>query len=292
MNRRHYRGIPRVVLGFALVLLVVVVEGRIAHADSLSAISPNPQNVLYGATQIGTLQITTYQSTSGMNMGTPVVGAGVVAQFNQTYMPTCNLNLQWIQAIIGGQGTIGQSLGGTIPYLDPYIRDDNLPYYWTTAENNTVGTGQLAGGQPGSRFSDFPSQPITNGNSITFEAALVSVSPTNPLQLVWLAGFEWGYSIANNVSTVFSFGWTNGAGVSLQSAVTAWNGSQTNYPGSTQPPGYDPTTFNNSAGYTFVAAGTLPPCPLPSTVSMTLVLLIGLGGWTVVRPRLAARRAA
>ena len=207
----------------------------------------------------------------------------MAAEFTQTYMPSCNLSLQWVQSIIGGQGTIGQTDGGTIPYLDPYERDDNLPFYWTAAENSKVGTGQLtATAQPGSRFSDFPSQPIVNGNSITFETALVAVSPTNPLNLIWLAGFEWGYTIAGGTSSVFTFGWTNGPGVDLVGPVVAWNGTKENYIGGSA---YDATTFGNKAGYQFVTAAAAPACPLPNSSVMIVVLLVGWGGWSKIRNR-------
>ncbi len=181
----------KIAAAFFVIILGFLAGLRPVHADAFTDISPNPQAVYWGGTQIGTLQINAYNATNGGGSA----GANLSAQFNQTYMPACNLGLQWIQAIIGGQGTIGQTLGGKIPYLDPYQRDDNLPYYYTTAENSTVGEGQLnAGSQPGSRFSDSPFQGSgNNGNSITFEAALVAVCPSNPMNLVWLGGFEWGY---------------------------------------------------------------------------------------------------
>ncbi len=257
-------------------VLLLVFAAQSARADAFSDISPNPQNVTWGGTQIGTLQINAYNATNANGRS----GAYMSAQFNQTYMPGCNLNLQWIQAIIGGQGTIGQNLGGTIPYLDPYQRDDNLPYYYTAAENSTVGEGQLnAGAQPGSRFSDSPSQLSTNnGNSITFEAALVAVCPSDPTSLVWLGGFEWGYSISNGSSSVFGFGWNSGPGVSLNSAVNAWDGTS-NYIGMTNPPnGY--TGPGPGVGYQFVSAAQcpLPTCPLPPSGCFAgLGFAVGIG---------------
>lgn len=272
--------------------LMMALAAQNARADAFSAISPNPQNITWGGTQIGTLQINAYNATNGNGRS----GAYMSAQFNQTYMPACNLNLQWIQAIIGGQGTIGQTDGGTIPYLDPYQRDDNLPYYYTAAENSTIGVGQLnAGAQPGSRFSDSPSQLSTNnGNSITFEAALVAVCPSDPTNLVWLGGFEWGYSISSGSSSVFGFGWNSGPGVSLNSAVNAWDGTS-NYTGMTNPPaGY--TGPGAGVGYQFVSAADcpLPTCPLPASgclAGLGLFAAIGFSTARSMRQRRLSRAA-
>ncbi|OJW22633.1 MAG: hypothetical protein BGO49_01230 [Planctomycetales bacterium 71-10] len=132
----------------------------------------------------------------------------------------CPMNYQWIQVVTGGTGTIG-----TPPYLDPFNRDDNLPFYWTTNEANTAGVGK-ANGVAGTQFIDIPSQSSANkGNSITFEAALVSYSG---MQVHWLAGFTWGYSIDNNGATVLgAFAWTNGISNVMTNLIESWASTPT-----------------------------------------------------------------
>ena len=261
-----------------ILVLGLLAFGPGAYGDAFTDINPNPRNVSYGATQIGSLMISQYSATSGGGS----VGAGLVAQFTQTYMPTCDLGLQWIQSVYDGKGTIGQNAGAALPYLDPYMRDDNLPYYWTNVENGTVGTGRLnATAQPGTRFSDFPSQDQGNsGNFIKFEAALVAVSSSDPLKLTWLTGFTWGYQVnADKTSTVFAFNWLNAPTANLTGPVQAWDGTTNNMGG------------GKPVGYQFIN-GQAPPCPLPNSAAMGLVIFVGLAAFKLVRYPLPAARAA
>ena len=267
-------------------LMAMLAYVQQASANVFTDINPNPlPNLMYGTTNIGSLQITQYAQNNPVAGN---IGATIEAQFNQTFMPTCNLNLQWVQVITGGKGTIGQTLAAQdnvadpIPYLDPYQRDDNLPYYWTNPENSTVGDGKInAGSQPGTHLFDMPSQSPTNGNFINFESALVAVSPTNPMNLIWLAGFTWGYSIAGGVSTANPFAWTNGPSNAMNSAVTDWDGTQL-YVGD----GND-TMQNNAGGgigYKFVA-NNMNPVWVPEPGSAGIIFAIGIIGFASARPR-------
>ncbi len=247
--------------------------GLLALVCFSNEVAALPANIV---TPSGTVQFNAYNVDNGGGSS----GATIAAQFNQT-APATNLNLEWIQTIVAGNGTIGQTLttmdnvASPIPYLDPYKRDDNLPYYWTAPENSTVGTGELAGKMPGTLFSDVPSQNSTdNGNSISFETALVSVSPTNAMDLTWIAGFTWGYSIAGGSATINPFAALNAPSNDMVTAVTAFDGT-TSYVGD----GND-TMANNaggSAGYRFV--------PEPNIA--ILILMTATFGACAGRPRRA-----
>lgn len=256
-----------------VLVVTVLAFGAGAFGDAFSDIMPNPRNVSYGTTQIGSLKISDYKNNSGGGS----VGAELIAEFTQTYMPTCDLGLQWIQSVYDGRGTIGQNDGSALPYLDPYQRDDNLPFYWTNTENAMTGTGRLnAGAQPGTRFSDFPSQDQGNsGNFIKFEAALVAVSPTDPLKLTWLTGFTWGYQVnADKTSTVYAFSWLNAPTANLTGPVQAWDGTLNNKGG------------GKPVGYQFIN-GQAPPCPLPTSAAMGVTILVAMAVFGSVRHRLA-----
>lgn len=182
----------------------------------------------------GTLSINEYFSwTSGVDAGTgipyapqnpglPVTGAkwedrgGAAIEATVTSnSPHCK-NLRWVQGIISGTGTIGPA-----PYLDPFNRDDGLPFYWTEPEN-----ADPAVGNNGKRFSDIPGQAKTNaGNSIHFEAALVAVDMAN-MEVQYLKGFTWGYEIlAQAVIDLDTFAWTAAPSAGLINLVTAWDAS-------------------------------------------------------------------
>jgi hypothetical protein len=209
---------------------------------------------------IGKLEITQYGETSNATDGT--VGAGLVATFVNAD-PACPHNLRWIQAITDGRGTIGQNAGTNPPYLDPFNRDDKLPWYWTEAENSgAAGTNGTNG--PGSRFSDFPFQSKNNaGNFIKFETALVCV---DGLKISFLKGFTWGYKVnADMTSTVDSFVWLNAPTAALTGPTTAWDGTMNNAGGGTP------------VGYMFAATCDCPCVPEPSTMVLVATAFAACG---------------
>lgn len=219
-------------------------------------IAPDPasMDIYCDDVKLGTLTITTYRATKFTDKdGNKLVGAGLVAEFTRED-PDCIYNFQWIQSIYDGKGTIGQGDGTQPPYLDPYKRDDNLPWYWTTPENNTPGVGANGNNGPGTRFSDFPSQSETNaGNFIKFETAFVCVDGLN---ISYLKGFTWGYQVnADMTSSLFPFLWLNAPTASLTGPTTAWDGTLNSKGGGT-PVGY---TFSDEC----VCECT--PVPEPST---------------------------
>jgi hypothetical protein len=122
--------------------------------------------------------------------------------------------------VSGGVGTIGAP-----PYLDPFNRDDPLPFYWTTAEAETDKQGKL-NDIPGTQFIDIASQSTANkGNSISFETALVSYLGK---EIHWLAGFTWGYAIDQDGKTVLDdFTWTGGMSDTMNGLITDWASSPT-----------------------------------------------------------------
>lgn len=208
-------------------------------APAVSAqIAPDPMSmdIYCDDVKLGTLSIKTYTTTKFTDKDdNKLVGAGLVAEFVRED-PNCIYNFQWIQSIYAGKGTIGQNDGSALPYLDPYKRDDNLPWYWTTPENNTQGVGANGNNGPGTRFADFPSQLETNaGNFIKFETAFVCVDGLN---ISYLKGFTWGYQVnADMTSSLFPFLWLNDPTANLTGPTTAWDGTMNNKGGGA-PVGY------------------------------------------------------
>ena len=216
--------------------------------------APNPMDILCDGHKLGTLEITEYGEKTNAD-GT--VGAGIVAKFTKAD-PNCQYNLKWLQSVTAGKGTIGQDAGSALPYLDPYKRDDNLPWYWTEAENSGAdGTNGTNG--PGSQFSDFPSQDKNNdGNFIKFETALVCV---DGLKISYLKGFTWGYKVnADMTSTVDPFAWLNAPTASLTGPTTAWDGTMNNAGGGT------------AVGYTFTDE-CVCDCPEPTSLALFAMAL-------------------
>jgi hypothetical protein len=278
----------RVLFSVALFVLLAPMAplGLRAHAAAIPA--PNPMSVTYGGVTLGSLNIAQYDKDSG---GNPV-GAHLLAQF--TKAPNCNCSLKWIQAITDGKGTIGQGDGTAPPYLDPYgggpvvagkpTREDNLPWYWTDPENMTADVmnpdGSITRGGvfgmngPGSQFFDAPSQDKSNsGNFIKFETALVAVQGLN---LYWLKGFTWGYTVnANGTSTEDPFAWLNAPTASLTGPTMAWDGS------------LNPKNPGAAVGYKFVN-GPLSCAPEPSSIVLCLVGSVGLAAGASRQRRRAA----
>jgi hypothetical protein len=277
-------------LFFSLSVILALMAPLGPRADGAAIPAPNPMDVLCGGEKIGTLNIAQYAADSG---GNPV-GAHLLAQFTKSD-PDFKCPLKWIQAITDGKGTIGQGDGTAPPYLDPYgggpvvagkpTREDNLPWYWTEAENMSANTlkpdgsvdtygGMFGTNGPGSQFFDGPSQDKNNsGNFIKFETALVAVDGLN---ITWLKGFTWGYKVnANMTSTEDPFVWLNAPTASLTGPTTAWDGS------------LNPKNPGAAVGYKFVA--TCPCTPEPSSIVLCVMGSVGLAaGARRKRRRVAA----
>lgn len=162
----------------------------------------------------------TYENRAGAKM------EAIFAQTNDMF----DCDFRWIQGVMDGVGTIG-----TPPYLDPFNRDDGLPFYWTEAENANASYGN-----GGKRFSDIPSQDKTNdGNSIHFEAAFVAVDLEN-MKVHYLKGFTWGYEVEDDeTSTLDTFAWRTTPTAALMTLVTDWDASDTSpYTGDDEPDGW------------------------------------------------------
>lgn len=240
------------ILGWALGALATTAWGATIPA-------PNPMDVMCGDKKLGTLEIKRYSE------GTDDVGrvGGLLEALFVNADPACPHNLRWIQSVTDGKNTIGQNNGTAPPYLDPFQRDDKLPWYWTEAENSGAdGTNGTNG--PGSRFFDFARQdPANNGNFIKFETALVCV---DGLKISFLKGFTWGYKVnADGTSTVDPFAWLNAPTASLTGPTTAWDGTMNNAGGGTP------------VGYMFAATCDCPCVPEPSSALLAATALAAFG---------------
>ena len=279
----------------AVLVVIACFSTRWVAAETI-----DPEEITCGGEILGYLTINQYHADNPTDTPPKYPGATLEATFSQQD-PSCNLNLHWIQAIVGGVGTIGQTLAAQdnvadpIPYLDPYKRDDNLPYYWTEAENGQVGDGRSGPtAAPGTHLYDAPTQgtlgaSIAN-NSIHFESALVAVDCIDPMKLYWLAGFTWGYTVDGTgmMSTADPFMYRGGPSAALNKAVTEFDGTQ-NYVGD----GNDTMTNNagGSAGY-FFGEGCPECCtPLPNTASTGLLCLAAVGVVKYARRSRYARAA-
>jgi hypothetical protein len=298
---RNQIGSNRFAAFLASACVFLLGSSHLVHADVFSDIDPKSETITCGGNTLGTLTINQYAAN---NPGKNGPGATMEATFTQTDTD-CDLKLEWIQVVVSGSGTIGQddvaaynkanpgaNVPSPFPYLDPYERDDNLPYYWKTDENSTVGDGKSAAGAPaGNHFFDAPSEgpaALIKNDNIHFETALVSVDCTDPTELHWLAGFTWGYTINGDgtMSTADKFNWLGTYSADMNTAVTAFDGTQ-NYVGDKN--GTKSNNAGKSAGYKFV--GGCPTCcctvPLPNSAEMTLVGMAGLGMMIGVRSKFA-----
>lgn len=204
-------------------------------------VTPNPHEVFCGADTIGTLSIENYYKRENfIRNGVFWSGAVLEAIFTEAAsycVPGEHLaNLRWIQAVTAGTNTIGPP-----PYLDPFNRDDGLPFYWTETEN-----ADPTQGNNGTRFFDAPAQAVANEqNDITFEAALFCVDLAT-MKMTYLIGFEWGYSRndsdgdgARDDVVLKPFKWLTTITNTLKTQIESWDGSNTApYTGDGTPDGW------------------------------------------------------
>jgi hypothetical protein len=108
-----------------------------AVAGSITAPFPNPNPFTVTCTDehgiertLGSLEIDIYEPRVFLDSGGDVRGgAGMEATFSGTQDPDCYIEFDFVQAIVGGNSTIGDP-----PYLDPFVADDAYPFYWTATE--------------------------------------------------------------------------------------------------------------------------------------------------------------
>lgn len=267
-------GTGRIGRGVLAVFLGLATWSQAAAGLIQKVVDPNPQVVTCDGKPVGKLEIVNYYGWNKDNNGvyaprdpwndvglqdqTANNSSGALMQAVFKVDPNaCPMNYQWIQVVTGGKGTLG-----TPPYIDPVNRNDDLPFYWTTAAANSASYGK-ANGVPGTQFIDIPFQPDANaGNSITFETALVSFVG---MQVHWLAGFTWGYSINNAGAPVLDpFAWTGGMSNVMKNLVTGW--------ASTPNPPYLPNPGQKPDGWKVVDDCLCVPEP-----SSLILAFVGLG---------------
>jgi hypothetical protein len=140
---------------------VVVVAGATVNVGSV-VLSQDPPgqgiDVVSGGQDVGTITVQRYtgwmSDATGKNYTpiNPYTDSGYSdrmqpnwdgAYINVVFQPSVGLEdssfqYQWVQAVVAGQG----DTNGSPPYLDPFFRDDNLPYYWTSAETSVSISGR------------------------------------------------------------------------------------------------------------------------------------------------------
>jgi hypothetical protein len=217
-------------LGLGLLLSGTARANLVATGLGLDDPANRSLNIFGNGGLLGSLAIDNYYSwTSGFNSGggipyTPqnpglsTVGSqyqnagGLHMSSTFSFAPSASAQLRWINTIVSGVSTIGPA-----PYLDPYNRDDGLPFYWTESENAGVGAS-------GTFFRDRPMQSRNSiGASVHFETAFVSVNMATK-QVHWLAGFDWGYGMTASGPAADTFVWLTSPSRTLSNLVTAWDG--------------------------------------------------------------------
>jgi hypothetical protein len=221
---------------------LAVFAGTAAQAGFLDVtVSPNPKDIFCpGNKKIGALKIEDYYAweSDGAGNFTPrdpsdarlqkpgnnSGGARLQAFFDITDKE-CPRHYRWIQAVTGGTSTIG-----TPPYIDPFAKDDTLPFYWTNKElPSFISTNKL-------EILDIPGQPLseaTVGNpaSVDFETALVCWWDK---KIHLFQSFTWGYEIVAKSGGgydvgVDSFAWTTPS-TTLTNLITGFDGNDDGKP--------------------------------------------------------------
>lgn len=115
-------------------------------------------------------------------------GARFVADYSQTNAVAAGSKLHWVQII-----DTNQPLGGaTSPYVDPRPNDDNLPFYWTSAEQVANSTAQAT------TFRDFSTRnraSLAATNPVTWNASLYQVEYDGATTITVRDGVSWGWTM-------------------------------------------------------------------------------------------------
>jgi hypothetical protein len=132
----------------------------------------------------GSFSVTQYDA--GWAGGSASGGGSLGVTYDRGSALPAGRQLQWIQVI-----TTNSPLGGTTsPYLDPRPNDDNLPFYWTSAELPAQTSGNTVS------FTDFSKRP---------PAELATTDPVDWNAALYLVDWDGGTSV--NVHDGISWGW-------------------------------------------------------------------------------------
>lgn len=265
---RFYLMAPLLVLG--------MLWGGSAQAGSITPPYPDPNPFSVTCTDengvvhtLGELEIDVYIPRAYRDDDNNIRGgAGMEATFSGFHDPDCLVEYDFVQAIIGGNSTIGDP-----PYLDPFVWDDAYPFYWTASERSDNYSYDPNTGAFELKISDYPSLPasvLNNNNPATvkFETALVCVDYDN-FTVNFLQSFTWGYTFTYNAlndtytSTLDQMMWA-APSQTIKDLVDDW-----------------PTFAGIGDGSWNVTEGECCGCdyPIPEPGTVTLFLLgIGLAG--------------
>lgn len=133
----------------------------------------------------GGITTNTYEAAWGSPTGG---GAQFVANYSQANAVAAGSRLHYVQ-IISTNLPLG---GSTSPYIDPRPNDDNLPFYWTTAEQAANATSKTVA------FSDFSkrdSSELSSTNPITWNANLYQVEHDGNTTVTVRNGVTWGWTM-------------------------------------------------------------------------------------------------
>lgn len=216
-------------------------------------------------------------------------GARMRAVFNISDQSQAG-NYAWIQAIVGGNSTIG-----TPPYIDPFVNDDTLPFYWTESELPAFTKKHSI------ELLDLPNQRLTNAKQRLPNGKFNPVSVQFETALVWwedmtiqlLQSFTWGYTITYNIigykATAEPFAWTLPS-TEFMDLITSFDGN-----GDGEADGWTLSektpTITSFDGDGYADGWTLseksPTIPAPPS---SMLLLLGLISIWLMKNRIAVRR--
>lgn len=148
-------------------------------------------------------------------------GAKFEADYLQTQAVAAGKQLHYLQVI-----STNDPLNGAVsPYIDPQPNDDNLPFYWTTAEVAARSTSRTV------HFSDFSKRDpatLSSTNPITWNAKLFQVEYDGASAITVRDGVSWGWDMkpatVGNAKGVFS-----GPGPTCPPATCSGLGTDTVY---------------------------------------------------------------
>ena len=190
------------------VLAIAVLWSGSVQAGSITPPYPDPNPFSVTCTDengfehtLGDLNIDVYIPRAYLDEDNNVRGgAGMEATFSGFQNPDCYIEYDFVQAIVGGNSTIGDP-----PYLDPFVWDDAYPFYWTDTERADNYSYDANTGAFELTITDYPSMPASvlvdhNPATIMFETALVCVDYEN-FTVNFLQSFTWGYTFSYNAAT-------------------------------------------------------------------------------------------